>query len=106
MAKKSKKSSAERKAARSAAAKKVGKRIQKASDLHDPTKLLVYSRAKVGKTRLCATAPKVLLIDVDERGTKSTRRDLNPDVFRMQTWLEFNEVYWYLQEGNHDYESV
>lgn len=82
------------------------KRIVKASELHDPTKLLVYARAKVGKTRLAASAPNVLIIDVDERGTKSIRRDLDTDVFRMQTWLEFNEVYWWLQEGNHNYQSV
>jgi len=58
------------------------------------------------RTRFCASAPDCLIIDCDEKGTDSTRDDLNPKVVRIETWTEINEVYWYLQSGEHPYKSV
>lgn len=86
--------------------KRVEGKIQHASELDDPLKALIYGNAKAGKTRLLATAPKVLLIDVKERGTKSTRRDIDPEVFPVMRWEDVIDVYWYLQEGDHHFESA
>lgn len=87
-------------------AERVEGRIVMASDLHDPTRFLFYGRSGAGKTRLAATAPDVLLLDINERGTKSVRRDLNPHVFPVSRWSEFNDAFWYLQSGNHEFKSV
>src|SRR5215831_424604 len=81
-------------------------KITKASDLPLNLAVVVYGRPKVGKTRFCASAPNVLLIDCDEKGTDSTRDDLDPSVIRIQTWSEINDIYWYLQSGEHDFKSV
>jgi hypothetical protein len=105
MAKKVKTSSGENKDI-SAISKRVEKKIVKASDMVDPIRMLVYARPKTGKTRLIATAPDVLVVDVKERGQKSVRRDLNPWVMPVTGWLEIDDIYWYLKEGNHKFKSV
>lgn len=85
---------------------RVEKKIHRASKLPMNLSVVVYARPKVGKTRFCASAPKVLIIDCDEKGTDSTRDDLDPNVIRILTWDEVNDIYWYLQSGDHDYDSV
>jgi len=85
---------------------RVEKKIKHASEHPLNLSVVVYARPKVGKTRFCATAPNVLIIDCDEKGTDSTRDDSDPMTVRITTWSEINDVYWYLQSGAHDYESV
>lgn len=82
------------------------KQIKRASDLPLNLSMVVYARPKTGKTRFCATAPDVLIIDVDEEGTDSTRDDTNPYTARVRTWSEIIELYWFLQSGDHKYKSV
>jgi len=85
---------------------RVERKIHNAADYPLNLAVVVYARPKVGKTRFCATAPDVLIIDCDEKGTDSTRDDLNPKTIRITTWSEVNDVYWYLQSGEHPYKSV
>ncbi len=85
---------------------RVLRRIRKASDLEYYARFLLYGRSGSGKTRLSATAPDVLLIDVNEHGTASVRRDLDPNVFPIDRWTDLQDVYWYLASGNHKYKSV
>jgi hypothetical protein len=87
-------------------ATKIESKIIRAADMPANRKLLIYGRAKQGKTRLVSSAPKVLLLDINEKGTASVRRDLNPWVYPITFWTEIADIFWYLQEGNHDYESV
>lgn len=85
---------------------RVEKHIHRASEYKHNLTMCIYARPKVGKTRFCATAPNVLIIDVDEQGTDSVRDDLDPRTIRITTWTEINDIYWYLQSGEHDFESV
>jgi phage nucleotide-binding protein len=85
---------------------RVEKKIKRASQHPLNLSVVVYARPKVGKTRFCATAPRVLIIDCDEKGTDSTRDDTDPFTVRITTWSEINDIYWYLQSGDHEYESV
>jgi len=84
---------------------RVEAKIKRASEIEDHWRVLIYGRSGSGKTRLAATAPKVLLIDVNEHGTKSTRRDIDPYVYPVDYWSDINDAYWYLQSGDHSYES-
>lgn len=86
--------------------KRVEGKIKKANEYPLNLAVVVYARPKTGKTRFCASAPDVLIIDCDEKGTDSTRDDLNPDTIRITTWSEINDIYWYLQAGDHPYRSV
>lgn len=83
----------------------VAKKIKPARDLEDYKRILAFGRSGVGKTRFAASAPNVLMIDVNEKGTSSVRRDFNPNVFPVEYWEEINDVYWYLAAGDHPYES-
>jgi hypothetical protein len=84
---------------------RVEAKIKRASEIEDHWRLLAYGRSGAGKTRLAATAPQVLLIDVNEHGTKSTRRDIDPWVYPVDYWQDINDAYWYLQSGDHSYLS-
>src|SRR5262245_16292590 len=85
---------------------RVEKKIKRASEHPLNLSMVIYARPKVGKTRFCATAPDVLIVDCDEKGTDSTRDDSDPMTARITTWSEINDIYWYLQSGAHDYKSV
>ena len=85
---------------------RVAKRIRPASQLPQHARFLFYGRSGVGKTRLAASAPDVLLIDINEQGTTSVRRDYDPQVYPVETWTELQDVYWYLASGDHPYKSV
>ena len=84
---------------------KVRNGTHRASELMDPFRGLVYARPKVGKTRLVSTLPNVLILDIGEKGTKSVKRDLDPHVYRVTRLLEMDDLYWYLQSGDHPFQS-
>ena len=69
-----------------------------------PPRILVYSRNKKGKSRFCATAPKVLMVDPEHGTDRMTR--INPSVWHIEEWAEMDEVYKFLKLGNHDFEWV
>lgn len=67
-------------------------------------RILVYGRNKKGKTRFGATAPNVLVID-PEMGTDHEKK-IDPDVWRVDSWEDLDDVYKFLRLGKHDYEWV
>src|SRR3990172_2763032 len=85
---------------------RVARRIKPASELPQYARFLIYGRSGVGKTRLAASAPDVLLIDINDQGTTSVRRDHDPDVYAVEMWSELQDVFWYLSAGDHPYKSV
>ena len=84
---------------------RVREKIVRADELDEFYHFLIYGRSGIGKTRLAATLPGVLLIDVNDKGTKSTRRSSNPHVYPVEFWHEINDVYWFLQSGNHEFQG-
>lgn len=70
------------------------------------TRVLVYAHNGVGKTRFAATAPKPLIIDIGQEGTKSAREFTGAKVFPAKTWSDIVLAYWYLKDGNHDFETL
>lgn len=87
------------------AIEKVVRRIVSVSTAEPYLNILVYGPNGAGKTRFAATAPNLLIIDVAERGTRSARKS-GADVFHARVWEDVTHAYWYLREGNHNYESV
>ena len=69
-----------------------------------PPRILIYSRNKKGKTRFCATAPNVLIVDPENGTDRMTKMD--PNVWPITEWGEMDEVYNYLRLGRHDYKWV
>ena len=91
---------------RSKSSARVRKQIVPASELPNRFRALIYGRSGAGKTRLASSAPKPLLIDINEEGTASVRNDYDPPVYEVKFWNELTDVYWFLQEGDHNYETV
>jgi len=69
--------------------------------------LVVYGRSGTGKTTFIGTLPKPLLVlDINDRGTISIKAQPDTYVMEVTSWDEIEEVYWYLQSGNHPFKSV
>lgn len=84
----------------------VKKRIVPVSEAEPYLKVLAYGRNGAGKTRFACTAPKPILIDMAEKGTKSVRTYPDVQVYHARSWKEIVWAYWYLKAGGHDRESV
>jgi phage nucleotide-binding protein len=84
----------------------VEKRIKRASKAPRRQRFLIYGEPGTRKTRLAASAPEPLIIDVNDQGQDSVRNDLDPRYYWLDNWNDLNDVYWYLQSGNHDFQTV
>lgn len=81
------------------------KKIRKVSKATPRGKsIVIYARNKKGKTYFCTTAPNVLILD-PERGTDEYL-EIDPDVWEITSWEDFDEVYKFLRSGNHSYKYV
>lgn len=68
---------------------------------------LFYGRSGTGKTTLLGTFPKpMLILDIGEKGTDSIMDVEGINVIKLETWADFEEVYWELSDTEHGYKSV
>lgn len=84
----------------------IEKMIFDISEASPYVRLLAYAKNGKGKTRLAASFPKTLIIDVNEEGTRSARQFKGTKVYRVNQWDDMVQIYWYLQKGDHDFETV
>lgn len=81
------------------------KKIYKPSSIPEKKpSMLIYARNKKGKTRFCTTASNVLILD-PEGGTDHYSK-ADPDVWPINHWIDFDEVYKFLRTGDHSYDYV
>src|SRR5882757_2029153 len=85
--------------------KAVQKRIVPVKEASPYARVLVYARNGQGKTRFACSGPKTLVVDINEEGTKSVR-DQDAYVFHAAKWEDLTYLYWFLRDGEHDYETV
>jgi hypothetical protein len=83
----------------------VASKIMSVDEASEHIKILVYARNKKGKTRFAASAPSVLIVDINERGTLSAKGS-GAKVIQVSSWAEIDAVYWFLARGDHPYKSV
>jgi len=68
---------------------------------------IFYGRSGSGKSTLSSTFPKdILLLDFKEDGTDSIRDVPGVFVLKIKTWSDFEDVYWGLKDGQHQYQTV
>lgn len=85
---------------------KARKKIQSV-DQDEKLTICVYAKNKVGKTRFaCSSGLKTLVIDFNERGTASVRKNPNVKRYRVNTWEDVDPIYWLLRGGDHDFEVI
>jgi hypothetical protein len=75
----------------------VESRIIAVSDVDPYTRVLVQAPNKKGKTRFGASLPGTLIIDINEKGTKSVRHSEDVYVFQARDWADVVYAYWYLR---------
>lgn len=79
-------------------------KIQKTTDIEDNgVKMVIYGGAGVGKTRLCATAPKPIIISA-ESGLLSLK-DVDCDFIEIKKLRDLDEAYRFLKDSD-DYETI
>lgn len=77
--------------------KEVESRIIGVDEVDPYTRVLVQAPNKKGKTVFGASLPGTLIIDINEKGTKSVRQSPGVKVFQAQNWADVNYAYWYLK---------
>lgn len=69
--------------------------------------VLAYGRSGTGKTTFAATFPTpLLLLDIREKGTDSVANVKGVKVGEITNWQQFEDIYWYLEKGDHDFKTV
>lgn len=69
--------------------------------------VLAYGRSGTGKTTFAATFPTpLLLLDIREKGTDSVSNVKGVKIGEVTTWEQFEEIYWYLAKGDHEFKTV
>lgn len=88
----------------------VERRIVPVSEATPYCRALLYGRHGKGKTRIAASSPDTLIVDINDEGTKSVRDYAieygRCDVFHAKKWADIIWAYWYLREGQHEYKTV
>jgi AAA domain len=85
--------------------KAVVRRIRPVDEITPHAKVLVYGDNGSGKTRFAASAPKCLIVDVTEEGTRSAAGS-GSHYLTADTFDDIGQIYWYLRSGKHKFESV
>lgn len=76
-------------------------RAQPVGELDSNLLMLVYGKADTGKTEFASTWPgPVLFIGFNERGTDTVKDKPDTDIVELQTFEEFDELYWDLKDGS------
>lgn len=81
------------------------KRIRPVNEVDPYVKVLVFGPNGSGKTRFAGTAPNCLIVDINERGTRSIV-GTGAQRIEIDRWDDIGHIYWYLKSGKHDFESV
>lgn len=68
--------------------------------------MLAYGRNGKGKTRFGASAENVLIIDINEDGTRSAKGYKGAKVLHCSKWEDVVYAKWYLRERDHPYDAV
>jgi hypothetical protein len=86
---------------------RVSKLIKPVGEVDETVSALFYGRSGTGKTALLSTFPKkILLLDIRERGTETIARVEGIDVLEVNDWDTFEQAFWLMDSGTHDYSTV
>ena len=81
--------------------------IRKIGLLNRPRSWAIYGRSGSGKTTFSATFNKpILILDVRDQGTDSIAEHKDFFYKEIETWEDFESIYYYLKENPDEYETV
>lgn len=86
--------------------KAIAKKIKSVSQEQDPLTAVFYGEPGTGKTTLLGTFPKVIHLDIREKGSKVLKKIKGLKTIAIDSVQELEDMYWYLLKEKHDYETV
>jgi len=76
-------------------------------ETRDTISCIFYGRSGTGKTTLSSSFPgDIILLDFKEEGTDSIKDVPGVYVIQIKSWTEFEDVYWSLEGGEHEFKTV
>lgn len=84
----------------------LAKRIKPVENIEKPMRVALYGRSGSGKTTLACSFPKPLLLDIGDDGTDSVADIKGLQVLAAEEWDDIEQAYWYLEAGEHGFETV
>lgn len=85
----------------------ISKRIIPVHKVDDYQKVVLYGRSGSGKTTLACDFPgPKLLLDMNDKGTDSVVDIKQLDVLACQSWVDFEQSYWFLKKNKGKYKTV
>lgn len=81
--------------------------IRPVSEVSRYRSYVLYGRSATGKTTLACSFPKpLILLDAKDKGTDSVSDQDGVDVLDINTWDDFETMYWYLKKYPKKYKTV
>jgi hypothetical protein len=81
--------------------------VRPVSEVSRHRSYVLYGRSASGKTTLASTFPKpLLLLDARDKGTDSIADVEGIEVMDIETWTDFETVYWYLKQHPKKYKTI
>lgn len=85
----------------------IGRRIIPIAKVNNKIKMTVHGKSGSGKTTLACTFPgPILLADVNDHGTDSVSDQKHVQLLPVETWHDFEHLYWYLKKHSDKYKTV
>lgn len=85
----------------------ISKRITPVYKVDNFVKAVLYGRSSTGKTTLACDFPgPKLLLDINDKGTDSVTDVKQLDVLACQSWVDFEQIYWFLKKNKDKYKTV
>lgn len=83
--------------AQKAKSKSLLSRARPVSEIEHYTSMLIYGEGGTGKTAFASSFPKpIILLDCQEKGTETIRLVEDVEVLEIESWEDFESVYWEL----------
>ena len=85
----------------------IAARITPVDEIEDTTSVLLYGVSGTGKTTLACDFPgPLLLLDVNDRGTKSVKDKKNLSVIECSEWVDLEQTYWYIKKNPKKFKTI
>lgn len=86
----------------------IADKIKPIGDIENNVAMLVYGRSGTGKTHFSSTWPKpILYLDINEHGLDTIDASTEGiDVLEVETWADFDEAFWYLNDNETEYKTI
>lgn len=85
----------------------IAARIMPVEEIKNGMNVVLYGPSSSGKTTLACDFPgPKLLLDINDKGTRSVADHDDLDVLEMEEWVDLEQTYWFLKKNKKKYKTV